>query len=124
MEILVISWLIGGWILASAGSDREIGFGKALFLCLVFSPLIGAIFVATSPKVDLTPKVRCSECAELVHPDAKVCKHCGATFEPTKPTPDSGRCPNCDAVIAFSSKDCPKCGSKFLGEFKVRSIDA
>ena len=50
MEGIIIGWVIAAFIVASFGSDREIGFGSALILCLVLSPLIGAIFIATSKK--------------------------------------------------------------------------
>jgi len=63
MEILIItSWLIITIIIGILGADREIGGGKAFFISLFLSPLIGAIFVATSPKMDqkkqLSPKVQ------------------------------------------------------------------
>jgi tetratricopeptide (TPR) repeat protein len=56
MAAIVISWLIISFIVAALASDREIGFGKALLICLLLSPLIGAIFVATSPKASATPR--------------------------------------------------------------------
>ena len=51
MEIvIIISWVIASVIVAAFAEDREIGFVGALLICLFLSPLIGAIFVATSSK--------------------------------------------------------------------------
>lgn len=57
MELLVIIvWLILSFLVASAGSNKNIGYWGAFFLSLIFSPLIGLIFaLASSPKKD-TPK--------------------------------------------------------------------
>src|SRR5882724_6239327 len=55
MVVIVISWVIISFIVAVLAEDREIGFGQALLICLFLSPLIGAIFVATSPKASATP---------------------------------------------------------------------
>jgi len=66
MELLIISWLIITVIVGILGEEREIGGGKSLLISLFLSPLIGAIFVATSPKKnpkkELSPKVK-----ELIH---------------------------------------------------------
>jgi hypothetical protein len=48
--VIVLSWLLISFVVGGLGSDREIGFGKALLISLLLSPLVGAIFVATSPK--------------------------------------------------------------------------
>jgi hypothetical protein len=64
MEGIIIGWVIAAFIVASFGSDREIGFGTALVLCIVLSPLIGAIFVATSKKKN-TPSPMTAEGAAL-----------------------------------------------------------
>lgn len=45
----VLGWLIACMALGGLGSNREIGKAKAFFISLLLSPLIGAIFVATSP---------------------------------------------------------------------------
>ena len=51
MEVVVIfSWIIVSFIIGYLGDGKEIGFCKSLFISLILSPLIGAIFVATSPK--------------------------------------------------------------------------
>lgn len=45
----VIGWLIACIVLSVIGGSREIGSGKAFLISALLSPLIGAIFVATSP---------------------------------------------------------------------------
>jgi hypothetical protein len=59
--IVLIPWLLFTVVVAALGADREIGALRAFFISLFLSPLIGAIFVATSPKVQyqkqLPPKV-------------------------------------------------------------------
>lgn len=44
-------WLIAAAIVAALGADRQIGFKKALLISILLSPLIGAVFVATSPSL-------------------------------------------------------------------------
>src|ERR1051326_4993760 len=51
MEGLVLAWLLLSVVVAFFGDGREIGFGKALLVSLLLSPLIGSIFVATSPTI-------------------------------------------------------------------------
>ncbi|MGB0976407.1 MAG: SHOCT domain-containing protein [Prolixibacteraceae bacterium] len=45
-------WIIFSFVIASIGSNRKIGFGGALILSLIFSPLIGLIIVLCSSKKD------------------------------------------------------------------------
>lgn len=59
---------------------------------LVFSPLLGFIFLMVQPNLALlaaagaqpgpSTHVKCPKCAEWVLPEAVVCKHCGAALEP------------------------------------------
>ncbi len=46
----VIIWIILSLLFASLGRNRKIGFGKALLICLLLSPLIGFIVVLISEK--------------------------------------------------------------------------
>lgn len=66
------------------------GFGWFL-LSLLISPLLGLIFVAVTKNLAAEAQqaapspqthVKCPACAEFVLPDAKVCKHCGASLTP------------------------------------------
>ena len=47
MEMFFV-WMIGSFIIGSIGSNRIIGFWGALFISLIFSPLIGLIFTLIS----------------------------------------------------------------------------
>jgi hypothetical protein len=83
MEI-VFGWLIlsilGGAIASSKGRSG-IGF---FFLSVFLTPLVGILAAAFMPSlkpaagVDTRERVPCFKCAELVLPEAVVCKHCGA----------------------------------------------
>lgn len=47
---LATSWILLSLFIASLGRNRKIGFGRALLICLILSPLIGLIFVLISEK--------------------------------------------------------------------------
>lgn len=49
-EGLILGWVVVAIIIGFLGSDRKIGFVGSFFLSLLLSPIIGAIFVATSGK--------------------------------------------------------------------------
>jgi hypothetical protein len=49
--LFLLSWLIACGIIASIASGREIGGVKGFWLSVFLSPLLGAIFVATSPRL-------------------------------------------------------------------------
>jgi len=59
--MILIPWFVIALVIAALGTEREIGGAKALIISVFLSPLIGAIFVATSPKKrfqkQLSPKV-------------------------------------------------------------------
>lgn len=86
MEFLL---LLFGWFILSilagaiAESKGRSGIGY-FFLSILLSPLIGILAAAfmSSLKVpagvDARERVPCFKCAELVLPQASVCKHCGA----------------------------------------------
>lgn len=48
----IIIWLIVSALVALLGSNRKIGYGWSLLLCLFLSPLIGLIIILFSKKVD------------------------------------------------------------------------
>jgi len=49
--IIVIVWLILTFMVASAGSKRNIGYGNSLIISLIFSPIIGMLFVLMSSEL-------------------------------------------------------------------------
>jgi hypothetical protein len=64
---LIVGWIISSVIVAALAQDREIGYETAFLISLVLSPLIGAIFVATSPKKKEDPrKVLTPKAKELI----------------------------------------------------------
>jgi hypothetical protein len=97
MEIF-LGWFFLAIVVGVLASGRgRSGFGWFL-ISLIFSPLIGGLFVLASPKVgtaaaprDETGRpitgdthVRCPECRDLVRKDARKCKHCGTALIPSE----------------------------------------
>lgn len=83
MEI-VLGWLILS-ILAGAIASSKGRSGVGFFFLAVFlTPLVGILAAAFLPSlkpaagVDVRERTPCLRCAELVLPEAAVCKHCGA----------------------------------------------
>lgn len=83
---LMLSFAVGRW--AGARGRNALGW---LVLSLVFSPVVGAAFVAVLPDESwegqanrVTPQthLRCPECREVVRRDACKCRHCGAALVP------------------------------------------
>lgn len=50
MIMVIILWIIFSFIIGSIGSNRECGFFYSFMASLLFSPLIGAIYVALSER--------------------------------------------------------------------------
>jgi len=48
----IVIWLIVSALVALLGSNRKIGYGWSLLLCLFLSPIIGLIIILFSKKVD------------------------------------------------------------------------
>lgn len=71
-------------------TQRNRGSGNWFMVALVFSPVIAIIFLLAMPSLkpadtaalDQVERVKCPACAELVLPDASVCKHCGGALVP------------------------------------------
>lgn len=92
--MLVLFWVLFSVAVGVLASNRgRSGIGWFL-LSLLISPILSLLFVAvmknlSAPPVQAAPSlqthVKCGACAEFVLPEAKVCKHCGATL-----TPDPG----------------------------------
>ena len=81
-----------GWVIGERKGRPEAGF---LFGALL-GP-IGWLVVAVGPDIKaqqtITRMKKCPYCAELVQPDAKLCKHCGKDIAPIQ-TPAPTLAPN------------------------------
>lgn len=84
---LLISGVIGSWIARQRGRKPGEGFCLGFFL----GP-IGLIVEGLLPQIgklmpgDDRPRRKCPFCAELVLPEAVICKHCGREL-PAVPPP-------------------------------------
>ncbi len=79
--LIILGYLLTCAVIGRLGRDREIGSSKAFVLSLLLSPLIGAIFTATSPRryeeedPEYTPRMldstnslkTCGQCAESIN---------------------------------------------------------
>ena len=70
-------------------AQRGRGSGNWFLISALLSPVVGFIFLIALPNLQPTPeqiannnRIKCPSCAELVMPEASVCKHCGATLTP------------------------------------------
>lgn len=82
LVLYVMVFGLVGWVVGERKGRPEAGF--------IFGALLGPIgwlIVALGPDVKIAQAAmrmrKCPSCAELVQPDAKVCKHCGRDIEPT-----------------------------------------
>lgn len=70
-------------------TQRNRGSGTWFLVSVLFSPLLGVIFLFASPNLKTSTeaaeqanRVKCPACAEWVQPEASVCKHCGGALVP------------------------------------------
>lgn len=94
MEViaLIVIWFLLAPVAAMIAEKKGLSGWGFYFLSILLSPFIGIIvaLVATpniekmNEKLLKDGKVKmCPACAELVKPDAMVCKHCGKDLEAT-----------------------------------------
>ena len=96
-----------------ANTKERSGCGWFIAGCLL-GPF--ALVVAALPSLKKTPQstlstegyVPCPECRELVHPQAKKCKHCGSELLPQDPTKKP--CGSCKRLVSINEEYCPVCG--------------
>ena len=75
MELLL--WVIVGGLVGAFIGERKGRAGQGAILGIILGP-IGWLVVGLGPDYNQAKDTKkCPFCAELVKPEAKVCKHCG-----------------------------------------------
>lgn len=120
-----IFWLICGLIAGSIYRRRGRSQLAGWFGGLIFGPLGIILALASSPDhVALEEKEReleveklrrgelkkCPYCAELVKPEARVCRHCGRDLISGSPSLASAPVPQPPPIPKPAFPICPKCG--------------
>lgn len=79
-------WFAFSIAVGMLAGKRGRGSGTWFLISLILSPLLGMIFCLIaddlSKRVAAEERVKCPACAEMVLPDAVVCKHCHADLTP------------------------------------------
>lgn len=118
---IFIFWFGFAFLVGMFASSRGRGGFGWFLLAAIISPLLAFILCAvmenlrdTAAKqaaIESLPSdkthIRCTQCAEFVLPQAKVCKHCGAALTPATQSapavaPPSARATETDNKDAFS----------------------
>lgn len=87
MAFAIVIWLMCGGVAALIASEKGGSGVLGFFVGVLFGPfgIIAAFFMGSeqgkAAKVIADGAMKkCPRCAELVQPDALVCKHCGNEF--------------------------------------------
>jgi RNA polymerase subunit RPABC4/transcription elongation factor Spt4 len=116
--VLFLSWIICAVLVGVyAGAKGRSGLGFFI-VSLLLSPLIGFLIVVVSAPdrtvvAQRTGLKKCSECAEYVQPDARVCRFCGRKFVK--------KCSQCSEYMPEDARFCRSCGSRFSNESHGRT---
>lgn len=85
--VYFLLWIGLAVAVGMVATSRNRGSGNWFLVSVVFSPLIGLILLLAMPNLqtrsgtdDTADRIKCPACAELVLPDASVCKHCGTAL--------------------------------------------
>lgn len=88
--MIIILWIVFSILVGLMGEKRSIGFGGALLLSLILSPLAGFIITACSgTKVVAVVKYKCKHCDYVMMQRCAYCERCmrdtdGFTVEQNK----------------------------------------
>jgi hypothetical protein len=87
MAVWIVFWLICGAVAAMIASSKGGSAGLGFVVGALLGPLgiVVAFFMGgeqplADKQIAAGDKKKCPRCAELVQPDALVCKHCGHEF--------------------------------------------
>lgn len=95
LAVFVIVYLAFCAAVAQAAQNKGRSWWAYFFLSVLFSPLVMGIIVAcistdvyhmqrvayeAQIKAGAQPLKKCPDCAEMVQPDARKCRHCGYEF--------------------------------------------
>ena len=92
MAAIIMFWIICGGVAAMIASSKGASGVLGFFVGLLLGPLgiVAAFFLGGEEQkavkeLEAGTAKKCPRCAELVKPDALVCKHCGHEFDASAP---------------------------------------